>query len=251
METEEYERELLALQTALVESQAWAIETGQKLLVLLEGRDAAGKDGLIKRVTEYLAPRNTRVVALPKPTERENGQWWFQRYVAHLPTAGEWVLFNRSWYNRAGVERVMGFSTPEQQEAFLQTAPDFETMLTGSGIRLVKLWLDISKEEQAERLEERRRDPLKRFKVSALDAMAQEKWDAYTAARDEMLRRTHCEAAPWICVRADSKKRTRLNVIRHILRVVDAPAAARIGKPDPERLFTFDEAALTDGRLHR
>ena len=251
MDKDEYEAELLKLQTALVVSQAWSIDNGLKLLVVLEGRDAAGKDGLIKRITEYLAPRNTRVVALPKPSEREAGQWWFQRYVAHLPTSGEWVLFNRSWYNRAGVEKVMGFSSAEQQEEFLRSVPDFEAMLTGSGVKLVKLWLDISREEQAERLDARRNDPLKRFKVSALDSVAQEKWDAYTAARDEMLTRSHSKAAPWTCVRADSKKRTRLNVIRHLLRVIGAPVAASIGRPDPDRLFTFEKAALTDGRLHR
>ena len=247
----DYDERLLALQRALVEAQAWSIENGQKVVVVFEGRDAAGKDGAIKRLTRYASARRTRVVSLPKPNERENTEWWFQRYVAHLPAAGEWVLFNRSWYNRGGVERVMGFSTPAEQEAFLDEALDFERLLTRSGIVLVKLWLDISKDEQAERLEARRKNPLKQLKVSSLDAMAQEKWDDYTAARDEMLTRTHHKRSPWVCVATDSKKAARLAVLGHVLKRVGAPDAARIEKPDPKVLFTFEAAALTDGRLHR
>ena len=248
---DDYERDLLSLQGALVEAQAWAIENGQKLVVVFEGRDTAGKDGAIRRTVEYLAPRNTRVVALPKPTERERGEWWLQRYIAQLPTAGEWVLFNRSWYNRAGVERVMGFSTPEQQEAFITEAPAFETMVANSGVKLVKFWLDISKEEQAERLDARQDDPLKLFKRSSLDQVAQEKWEAYTEARDEMLMRTHTAVAPWTCIVTDKKKKARLTIMRHILSVVGAPSSAKVAKPDPKVCFPFDESALKDGRLFR
>lgn len=243
---DDYERELEALQIELVASQAWAIETGVKLLVLFEGRDTAGKDGAIKRITEYASPRQTRVVALPKPTDREVGQWYFQRYVPHLPSAGEFVLFNRSWYNRAGVEPVMGFCTPEQHEQFLADAPRFEKMLTGSGIVLVKLWLDISKEEQARRLEERKTDPLKRFKVSSLDAEAQKRWDAYTAARDRMLEETHSTAAPWTVVMTDDKNTARLNIIRHILNRLDRPGA-KIDRPDKNVVFDGNRAK---GRLN-
>jgi polyphosphate kinase 2 len=246
-----YEDRLLGLQSALVKAQAWAIEKGQRVVVVLEGRDAAGKDGSIKRITEYGSQRNTRIVSLPKPNERESSQWWFQRYVAQLPAAGEWVLFNRSWYNRGGVERVMGFSTPAQQEVFLQNALDFEQLLIDDGIVLVKFWFDISKAEQAERLAARKNDPLKLLKLSSLDAVAQEKWDDYTVARDEMLLRTHSKAAPWTCVSTDSKKAARLAVLAHMLRRIGAPGSARIEKPDPKVLFTFDKDAPHDGRLHR
>ncbi|NJR78845.1 polyphosphate kinase 2 [Sphingomonas corticis] len=241
-----------ALQLGLVRMQQAMAASGARAIVVLEGRDTAGKDGTIKRVTEHLSVRNTRVVALPKPSDRERSQWYFQRYVAHLPAAGELVIFNRSWYNRAGVEVVNGFSTPAEQARFLADVPGFEAMLVESGIALVKLWLDISKEEQAERLERRRTDPLKALKVSALDAVAQDKWDDYTAARDAMLTRTHIPLAPWICVRADNKKRARRNVIRHLLRTL-APAevAAEVKAPKPEVLFPFEMAALEDGRLAR
>jgi len=173
-----------------------AIASGQKDLVIFEGRDAAGKDGSIKRITEHLSVRNTRAIALPKPTERERTEWYFQRYISYLPAAGELTLFNRSWYNRGGVEPVMGFCTPEEHETFLRDAPVLEAMLVKSGLQVVKLWLDISREEQAKRLKARRNDPLKTLKVSPLDAVAQDKWDAYTAARDEMLTRTHTDDAP-------------------------------------------------------
>jgi polyphosphate kinase 2 len=196
--------------------------------------------------------RATRVVALPKPTERERSQWFFQRYAEHLPAAGEWVILNRSWYNRAGVERVMGFSSPEEQVRFLGDAPVFERMLTEAGITLLKYWLDISKGEQAKRLDRRRSDPLKRLKVSPLDAVAQEKWEAYSAARDEMLKRTHTALSPWWCVKADNKHQARLNVIRHLLHAVAAPGlTAALEQPDPEVLFPFDMVALEDGRLAR
>jgi polyphosphate kinase 2 len=223
MPTPTYEEALVRLQIQMVETQAWAMEKGLKVLILFEGRDAAGKDGAIKRMTEHMAPRQTRVIALPKPTEREASQWYFQRYVPHLPAEGETVLFNRSWYNRAGVEPVMGFCTPEQHEQFLKDAPEFERMLVQSGIILIKLWLDISREEQAKRLSERSNDPLKRFKVSALDAEAQNRWTDYSKARDLMLKKTDSDFAPWTVIATDKKKRARLNIMRHVLARIDRP----------------------------
>jgi len=250
MSHEDYKTQLVALQTALVRYQQWAIEHGQKVVVVFEGRDGAGKDGSIKRITEHLAPRNTRVIALPKPSSREASEWWFQRYVRYLPANGEIVIFNRSWYNRAGVERVMGFSTPEEQEAFLRDAPTFERMLTEADIHIVKFWLDISKAEQDRRLEARKDDPLKALKISDMDGVAQKKWKAYSKARDEMLARTHTAYAPWIVVHTDKKKKARLAVIRYLLHAL-APAkiVEGIAPPDPEVLFAFDAAAIEDGRL--
>ena len=247
---DDYDRELEALQTAMVRFQQGAMESGEKDLVIFEGRDAAGKDGAIKRIVEHLSIRATRVVALPKPTERERTQWYFQRYVPHLPAAGELVILNRSWYNRGCVERVMGFSTPAEQETFLQDAPTFERMLTDGGVQVVKLWLDISREEQAKRLDKRRSDPLKALKVSPLDAVAQEKWAAYSAARDEMLARTHSDHAPWTLVKTDDKKTARLNILRFLLKALAPAGIARdVAEPDPEVVFPFSEAALE--RLHR
>jgi polyphosphate kinase 2 len=239
-------------QLALVHWQQHAMESNQRVLIILEGRDAAGKDGAIRVVTEHLSVRNTKVVALAKPSDRETNQWFFQRYVEHLPACAETVIFNRSWYNRAGVERVMGFSTAEQQEVFLRDVPVFETMLLESGLGIVKFWLDVSKKEQAVRLKERRTDPLKVLKTSPLDAAAQERWDAYTAARDEMLRRTSTPAAPWMCVRSDHKKPARLNIIRHLIQAL-APKeiAAELEAPDDDVLFPFEMTALKDGRLER
>jgi polyphosphate kinase 2 len=247
-----YKAELVQLQAALVRYQQWAMREGDKALVVFEGRDGAGKDGAIKRITEHLAPRNTRVVALPKPSDRQRTEWWFQRYVRHLPAAGEIVLFNRSWYNRAGVERVMGFSTKTEQENFLHDAPNFERMLIEADIRIVKFWLDISKAEQADRLDARRSDPLKLLKVSDLDGVAQKEWKAYSKARNEMLKRTHTAFAPWICVHTDKKKKARIAVLRHLLHTL-APAEIRgdIAAPDTDVLYAFEEAALTDGRLEK
>ena len=246
----DYKDELIALQCALVRTQQALMASGARTILLLEGRDGAGKDGSIKRITEHLSPRNTRVVALPKPSDREQSQWYFQRYATHLPAAGELVIFNRSWYNRAGVETVMGFSTPSQQAEFLRDAPDFERMLVESGITLVKLWLDISKKEQAERLNARRTDPLKALKVSDLDAVAQKKWKEYSAARDTMLARTHNSIAPWHCVRANHKKPARLAIIRHLIqRVAPADIASATDLPDPKILFPFEPEAIADGRL--
>ncbi|WP_421729704.1 polyphosphate kinase 2 [Brevundimonas sp.] len=236
----DYEDELEALQIELVKTQAWAIEQGLKVLIVFEGRDSAGKDGAIKRITEYASPRQTRVVALPKPTERETGQWYFQRYVPHLPSAGEIVIFNRSWYNRGGVEPVMGFCTPEQQDQFLKDAPRFERMLSDSGIVIIKLWLDITKDEQAKRLEARVEDPLKTFKVSSLDAEAQTRWDAYSQARDRMLAETHSSHAHWTVIATDDKKTARLNIIRHILRTLGRPEA-KVAKPDKDVVFGADK----------
>lgn len=243
-------KELERHQLALVHWQEHAMESDQKVLIIFEGRDAAGKDGAIRVVTEHLSVRNTKIVALAKPSDRETSQWFFQRYIAHLPSCGETAIFNRSWYNRAGVERVMGFSSPEQQEVFLRDVPVFETMLLEGDLRLVKFWLDVSKKEQAVRLKERRTDPLKILKTSPLDAAAQERWDAYSAARDEMLRRTSTPTAPWICVRSDHKKVARLNIIRHLVQAL-APKeiAAQLEEPDSDVLFPFELTALKDGRL--
>ena len=249
---EDDEKELERHQLALVRWQQRAMETGEKVLIIFEGRDAAGKDGAIRVLTQHLSVRHTRVAALAKPSDRERSQWYFQRYVPHLPAAGETVVFNRSWYNRAGVERVMGFSTLQEQEVFLRDVTVFEAMLVESGLKIVKLWLDVSKQEQARRLGERKTDPLKVLKSSPLDDAAQSKWDDYSAARDEMLRRTHAPVSPWICVRSDRKKLARLNILRHLVHTL-APAdiAREIELPDPEILFPFEISALTDGRLHR
>lgn len=242
---DDYDDQLEHLQRLLVETQDWTIRKGVRTLILLEGRDAAGKDGAIKRLTEYSAPRMTRVVALSKPTEREQGQWYFQRYVPHLPAAGETVVFNRSWYNRGGVEPVMGFCTPAQARRFLEDAPRFERLLVEDGVVLIKIWLDISREEQARRLAARLADPLKKFKVSPLDAEAQARWDDYSAARDRMLAATHTAFAPWTVIATDHKKAARLNLLRHVLHHASRPDC-KADRPDPDIVFPADTAA---GRL--
>jgi polyphosphate kinase 2 len=248
----DYDEQLATLQLALLKTQQAMIAAGTRAVIVLEGRDAAGKDGTIKRLTEHLTPRATRVVALPKPTDHERGQWYFQRYIAHLPGAGELVIFNRSWYNRAGVEVVMGFSTAAEQAQFLRDAPDVERMLVENGIRIIKIWLDIDRDEQKERLAARHDDPLKVLKISDMDAVAQDRWKDYSAARDTMLVRTHLPVAPWHVVRANHKKPARLAVMRHIIRTLAPPAVAEeIDGPDPKIFFPFDEQALTDGRLAR
>jgi polyphosphate kinase 2 len=250
MSRDEYDEALEEAQLALVDTQLAAAQSGERVVIVLEGRDSAGKDGAIKRIVEHLSIRYTRVVALPKPSDRERTQWYFQRYVAHLPAAGEIVIFNRSWYNRAGVEVVMGFSTEAEQAEFLRDAPDFERMLVESGIRLVKLWLDIDKDEQEERLKARRTDPLKQLKVSDMDKVAQSRWDDYSAARNTMLARTHTPLAPWYCVRADHKKTARIAVLRHLVHhIAPAQVAQAVPVADPKVLFTFEQAALDDGRL--
>jgi polyphosphate kinase 2 len=244
--------DLERLQLGLVRTQQAMAENGERVVLVLEGRDGAGKDGTIKRIVAHLSVRATRVVALPKPSDRERSQWYFQRYTEHLPAAGEFVIFNRSWYNRGGVEPVMGFCTEAEHAAFLRDAPEFERMLVESGVRMVKVWLDITRKEQARRLSARRTDPLKALKISSLDAEAQKRWKDYSAARDQMLERTHTAWAPWWCVRADDKKTARLNVIRHLLRqVAPAEIAAKVEAPDPAVLFAFDQAANKDGRLSK
>jgi polyphosphate kinase 2 len=215
-----YFRELFRLQRELVELQDWVVASGHKLVILFEGRDAAGKGGVIKRITQRLNPRVARVAALPAPNDRERTQWYFQRYVAHLPAAGEIVLFDRSWYNRAGVERVMGFCTDEQYEEFFRSVPEFERMLTRSGIQLVKYWFSISDEEQHLRFLSRIHDPLKQWKLSPMDLESRRRWEQYTKSKEVMLERSHIPEAPWWLVHADDKKRARLNCIRHLLSLV-------------------------------
>jgi len=213
----EYKRLLRDLQVELLKLQRWLLESGRKVVVVFEGRDAAGKGGTIMRIMQHMEPRHLRKVALAKPTEYERGQWYFQRYVQHLPSAGEIVIFDRSWYNRAGVEVVMGFCTPNQTKEFLRSAPQFEQMLVNSGITLVKYWLDVSKEEQAKRFAERKGDPLKDWKFSPLDQAAQDKWDAYTKAKHAMFKATHQTEAAWTVVKFDDKRRGQINCIRHLL----------------------------------
>jgi len=212
-----YFKELFRLQRELVKLQDWVVARKLKIIVVFEGRDAAGKGGVIKRITQRLNPRVCRVVALPAPTERERTQWYFQRYVAHLPAAGEIVLFDRSWYNRAGVERVMGFCTPEQVEEFFCTVPDWERMLVRSGIVLIKYWLSITDEVQHLRFQMRIHDPIKQWKLSPMDLESRRLWEEYTKAKEAMLERTHIPEAPWWVVEAIDKKKARLNCIRHLL----------------------------------
>ncbi|MBB4404758.1 MULTISPECIES: polyphosphate kinase 2 [Agrobacterium tumefaciens complex] len=221
MKREEYDTALEALQVELVKVQFWLQATGKRVMAVFEGRDAAGKGGAIFAARAYLNPRYARVVALTKPTETERGQWYFQRYISHFPTAGEFVLFDRSWYNRAGVEPVMGFCTPEEHKLFLKETPRLEKMLAHEDINLFKFWLDIGRETQIERFHDRRHSPLKCWKLSDMDIAALTKWDDYTQKRDEMLEKTHTDAAPWTVVRANDKRRTRVNLIRHILLTLD------------------------------
>jgi len=212
-----YFRELFRLQAELVKLQDWVVATGHKVVILFEGRDAAGKGGVIKRITQRLNPRVCRVAALPAPNDRERTQWYFQRYVSHLPAAGEIVLFDRSWYNRAGVERVMGFCTDEQYVEFFRTVPEFERMLVRSGIQLVKYWFSISDQEQHLRFLGRIHDPLKQWKLSPMDLESRRRWEEYTKAKEVMLDRTHIPEAPWWVVQAVDKKKARLNCIHHLL----------------------------------
>lgn len=215
-----YEQELLRLQTELVKLQYWVKQKGLKVVIIFEGRDAAGKGGTIKRITEALNPRGCRVVALEKPSDRERTQWYFQRYVAHLPSAGEIVIFDRSWYNRAGVEKVMGFCTEEEYWEFLRSCPEFEKMLIRSGIILLKYWFSISDEEQEKRLKERSTDPKKRWKLSEMDLASWNKWVEFSRAKDEMFKYTDTKHSPWYCIDADDKRKARLNCIAHILKMI-------------------------------
>jgi polyphosphate kinase len=245
-----YERTLRMLQIELAKVQRHVIKHGHKVLIIFEGRDAAGKDGTIKPIVEHLSPRETRVVALGKPSDRETSLWYFQRYVRHLPAAQELVLFNRSWYNRAGVERVMGFCTERQAESFLDDVIPFEQMLIGSGIQIVKYYLDITKKEQKQRLRDRRHDPLKQWKTSPIDKAALKYWDAYTEARDIMLARTSTPRSPWIVVRADDKHAAHLNVIRDFLSRLDCPKTDKHqARPDREVVFPYDKAKGRAGSL--
>ena len=215
-----YEAELERLQAELVRMQYWCQHSGHRLVVIFEGRDASGKGGVIKRIAERLNPRWARIAALPAPSDREKSQWYFQRYVAELPAAGEIVLFDRSWYNRAGVERVMGFCTRDELEEFFRSCPSFETMLVSSGIQVVKYWLSVSDEEQDRRFQERVTDPMKRWKLSPMDLESRRRWVDYSRAKDEMLDRTDIGAAPWYIVESDDKRAARLNLITHLLSLV-------------------------------
>ncbi len=230
-----YEEQLTLLQIELVKLQRYINQSGARLVALFEGRDAAGKGGCIFTMRQYMNPRTARVVALPKPTEKESGQWYFQRYTEHLPTTGELVLFDRSWYNRAGVEKVMGFCTAAETAEFLKQAPAYEKMLIDGGIVLFKFWLNIGREMQLKRFHERRHNPLKIWKLSPVDYDALEKWDAYSKARDAMLAATHSRAAPWTVVHANDKRRARLAVIRHVLAAFPYPGRddKTVGKTDP------------------
>ena len=219
----DYEAEKQKLQIELLKVQSWIKETGQRIVVLFEGRDAAGKGGTIKRFTEHLNPRGARVVALEKPSDQERGQWYFQRYIQHLPSYGEIVFFDRSWYNRAGVERVMGFCSPGEYLEFLRETPEFERMLVRSGIRLFKFWFSVSREEQLRRFNSRRNDPLKHWKLSPIDLQSLDKWDAYTEAKESMFFHTDTADAPWVVVKSDDKKRARLNCMRHFLASLPYP----------------------------
>lgn len=216
-----YEKELIKLQVELVKLQEWIKEKKLKVVIIFEGRDAAGKGGVIKRITQSLNPRICRVVALGTPTEREKAQWYFQRYVPHLPAAGEMVLFDRSWYNRAGVEKVMGFCTDEEHKEFLRSCPEYERMLVRSGIKLVKYYFSVSDEEQEKRFQERIHNRTKRWKLSPMDLKSRSKWVEYSKAKDEMFAYTDIKQAPWYVVNADDKKRARLNCINHLLSLID------------------------------
>ncbi|QYZ71317.1 polyphosphate kinase 2 [Neotabrizicola shimadae] len=235
MGTRPYEAEKLKLQAELLKVQIWAQETGQKFVILMEGRDAAGKGGTIKRFMEHLNPRYARTVALTKPSDVEKGQWFFQRYIAHLPTAGEMVFYDRSWYNRAGVERVMGFCSPSEYLEFMRQAPEFERMLVRSGIRLYKYWFSVTRDEQRRRFIARETDPLKMWKLSPIDKASLDKWDDYTEAKEAMFFYTDTADAPWTIVKSNDKKRARLNCMRHFLASVDYPGKdwEVIGHPDP------------------
>lgn len=243
-----YADELLKLQVELVKMQRHIIAKGLKLLVILEGRDGAGKDGAILRITEHLSPRDIRVVALPKPSDVEATQWYFQRYVEHLPAAGEIVLFNRSWYNRAGVEKVMGFCTDEQYKEFMRTVPVFEAMLAEAGISIIKYYLDIDRKTQKKRLDARRKSPLKQWKISPIDEKAMKHFDDYTKARDAMLVGTDSATAPWVVIRADDKKAARLGIIADLITRVEYKGKTHY-PVDEAVARRFDSLCLTDGTL--
>ncbi len=233
----EYLRSLLTLQAELIKLQDWVSFKQEKVVVIFEGRDSAGKGGVIKRITQRLNPRTVRVVALPAPSDREKTQWYFQRYVPHLPAGGEIVLFDRSWYNRAGVERVMGFATEEQVEQFFRDAPEFERMLVRSGICLIKYWFSITDEEQQMRFLMRIHDPLKQWKLSPMDLQSRVRWEAYTGAKEEMFLRTNIPEAPWFIIEGNDKKRARLNCIDHLLKQIPYEDVPHSEISLPQRVF--------------
>jgi polyphosphate kinase 2 len=237
-----YEAQKYLLQVELLKLQAWAKETGQRIVILFEGRDAAGKGGTIKRMMEHLNPRGARVVALEKPSEVERGQWYFQRYVQHLPTAGEIVLFDRSWYNRAGVEKVMGFCTEDEYQEFMRQTPQFERQLVRSGVHLIKFWFSVSREEQRRRFKERKAHPLKQWKLSPIDLASLDKWDDYTKAKEAMFFETDTADSPWTVIKSDCKKRARLNAMRYLLQKLPYT------NKDPKNLGSLD--SLIVGRAH-
>ncbi|MCB1019194.1 MAG: polyphosphate kinase 2 [Acidobacteria bacterium] len=245
LRTLRYEQDLHDLQVELVKLQRSIQEQGRRVAILFEGRDAAGKGGSILRFTQHLSPRAMRIVALPKPTDTEKGEWYFQRYTKHLPAPGEMVFFDRSWYNRAVVEPVNGFCTDEQYQTYMRQAPEFEHMLFEDGVEIIKFWFSISKKEQQKRFEERREDPLKNWKISPVDQRAQELWDAYTHYKEEMFSRTHTSFSPWIIVRANDKKKARLESIRYVLSTLDYEGRgdAKIEiYPDPNVVERFHRA---------
>jgi len=246
----QYKETLRLLQIELVKLQNTIIKTDAKILVLFEGRDASGKDGTIKRIIQHLSPRETRVVALGKPSDRDLSAWYFQRYTPHLPTAQEMVLFNRSWYNRAGVERVMNLCSDEHYHEFLETVPSYEQMLVRSGVKLFKYYLDISKDEQKKRLQARRQDPLKQWKISPIDKVALKHWDDYSEARNIMFSRTHLPVTPWTIVRTDEKKQARINVIKDLLFRLDYKNKDEgLLTSDPTIIFNYAESYLQNGLL--
>ena len=245
-----YKQTLRNLQIELVKLQRHFIKCNDKILIILEGRDAAGKDGTIKRIVQHLSPRETRVVALGNPSDRDRSSWYFQRYARHLPTAQELVLFNRSWYNRAGVERVMGFCSEAEYEEFMGSVQEFESMLVRSGVKLLKYYLDISKAEQKKRLADRKSDPLKQWKTSPIDDQALRQWQAYSQARNEMLARTHTPTAPWTLVHADDKRLARLHLIKDLLsRLHYAGKDERLIRADPRIVFTYDYSNIGNDQL--
>ncbi|QWA13271.1 polyphosphate kinase 2 [Sodalis ligni] len=246
----EYDQTLHLLQIELVKLQREIIASNDQILVIFEGRDAAGKDGIIKTISQHLSPREFRIVALGKPSERDRAEWYFQRYVAELPAAQEMVLFNRSWYNRAGVERVMGFCSDKEYELFMNTVTDFEQLLVDSGIKIIKYYLDISKHEQKERLEARLTDPLKQWKISPIDEQATKQWKQYSNARNEMLIRSHTPNTPWVIVHTDDKHEARINILRDLLgRLNYKGKDKKLALPDPEVVFAFDTVCIENGRL--
>ncbi|MEJ1161512.1 polyphosphate kinase 2 [Prosthecomicrobium sp. N25] len=251
MRAKVYEAHKLELQRELLKAQHWVEQTGQKIVVLFEGRDAAGKGGTIKRFTEHMNPRTARVVALQKPTEREKTQWYFQRYIAHLPAAGEIVMFDRSWYNRAGVERVMGFCTPTEYLEFMRQCPDYERMLVRSGIRLYKYWFSVTREEQRRRFMSRETDPLKQWKLSPIDRASLDKWDDYTEAKEAMFFYTDTADAPWVIVKSNDKMRARLNAMQHFLSSLPYPNKdlSLVSGPDPLIVGTTEHVIGRDTKL--